>query len=424
MTESLIAVVEWSPGKVRAYNPATRQSATDETVDGALRKVGAPSKVGLCLSRRISFVREARLPDVEKHQARMVLDLRLDDIFPAMGSSLSFDFVMGAHRYDDGVQTTVTAVPSETLRQAKAEVKAAGAEVAWTAPVALGSIAVGGAYAPQAYAVAESDGEFLNIDVVRHGSLVFARSILDPVDSAARSAELARTVAASGVSDVVPVSVNGMELIGGRPGGGHGPLEAMAEHDGAVLDVVTPEEAQKTIKAASSAKNRLALLLWLGVVCVGGLVWNDRMDAADAVSAISSKDASQKQKARDVINVVNGALNTESTKRERVMLGFAPAQQPSDVLSVVANAVPNGAWLTGATFERGKMLQVRGVALRSDAVGDFTTALALDDRFRDVKLVFSNNAEIESTPVVQFAITMHVVGNLPLDDKDVRRKPE
>ena len=40
----------------------------------------------------------------------------------------------------------------------------------------------------------------------------------------------------------------------------------------------------------------------------------------------------------------------------------------------------------------------------------------MESRFRNVQLIFANNAEIEGTPVVQFAITAHVVGNFPLVD--------
>ncbi len=420
MTETQLAVVEWAPDRVRAYNPATNQSATGKTVEEALQKVGRPTRVGLCLSRRISFVRESRLPDVDKNQAKMVLQLRINEMFPSVGDGVSFDFVMGEHRYDDGLQTTVVAVPSETLRNAISQIGGAGAKVVWTAPVALGSISVGRAYAPQAYAVIESDGDFLNIDVIRHGSLVFCRSVLDPHEPQARSAEVVRTLAACGITDAIPVSVNGLDLPSASHGSGSDALSAMADHDPATLNVLTPEAAEKISKAGTGAKNRLALHLWLGVVCSAALVWSDRMDASDAITAVTSKEGAARAKAQGAIDVVGKAIASENSKTERIMLGFEPSQPTSEVLTVVSNALPSGAWITGVLFERGKPLQVRGVALRSDVVSDYTSALALDSRFRDVKLVFANNAEIESTAVVQFSVTMHVVGNLPLDDKDIK----
>ncbi len=76
--------------------------------------------------------------------------------------------------------------------------------------------------------------------------------------------------------------------------------------------------------------------------------------------------------------------------------------------------MPEGAWLTGLTWERGKPIQIRGTALNSDLVSELIASLAVNERLRDVELQYANDGEIETTPVVQFNVTAHVVGNLPL----------
>jgi hypothetical protein len=40
--------------------------------------------------------------------------------------------------------------------------------------------------------------------------------------------------------------------------------------------------------------------------------------------------------------------------------------------------------------------------------------LGANGRFRDVKLVFANAADIGTTPIVQFNLTADAVGNLPM----------
>ena len=420
--ETQYTVIEWSPDKVRAYDPVAKQTVTDSSVADALRRVGGPGIVGLCLSRRVAFLRESRVPDVHKDQARAILQLRVEDIFPSMGEGVSFDFAIGAHRYDDGRLTTVSAVGSEMLRRAVKEVHDAGAKVAWTAPVALRAAALAEAYSSDAIAVVESDGEFLNIDIVRHGSVVFSRSVLDPGDGPARRSEVARTLAACGVSDAVTVGVKGTDISSEVQSVQEGTLAAMASHDPTVFNVLTPEETAKAARAGTSIKTRLALLLWLAVVCVGGLVFNDRANAADAIADKSSSEQKKRARAQDNVDIVSKAVGSDETKVDRILLAFAPAQTLSEVIKIVSNTLPSGAWLTGLTFERGKIVQIRGTAVRGAAVSEYTAALAQDVRFRDVKLVFANNAEIETTPVVQFAVTAHIVGNLPLEDKDIKRK--
>jgi hypothetical protein len=95
-------------------------------------------------------------------------------------------------------------------------------------------------------------------------------------------------------------------------------------------------------------------------------------------------------------------------------LAFEPKQRLGDVTFLVNNLCPEGLWLTGLTIERGKLALIRGTAINGEAVYKYLDRLTTQDRFRDVKLVFANNGQIEKVSVVQFSISAHVVGNLPL----------
>jgi Tfp pilus assembly protein PilN len=85
-------------------------------------------------------------------------------------------------------------------------------------------------------------------------------------------------------------------------------------------------------------------------------------------------------------------------------------------LALASALAPSDVWLTGVTFERGKPLLVRGTALSGASVAAYLQSLSGQSRFRDVKLVFANDATIETTQVQQFSISAHAVGNLPLTD--------
>lgn len=420
--EGNIAVVEWSLGLARAYNPATRQTATAPTLAEALTKVGAAGPVGLCLGRRVSFVRETHVPAVDKSELRLIVNVQLESLFPAVRTELAFDYDLGTQRYDDGVQATVCAVPADNLRLAIGQVVAAGASVAWTAPTALGAIHVARLAGHDDAIVVEEEGGFLHLDIVRHGMLVYSRSAVAPASREERQAEVSRTLASYGLPSAAVIAVGETDLGTDVRTAKEGTLEAMSAHDKAEINIELPEAIVGKIKRASAAKSRLALFLWLAVLCVAGLAYIDREEAARAAAEIESKRDREVKGLDTTVGLYTTELERLNSTSESLDLAFQPAQTVGDVLTLVSNSAPSEIWLSGITFERGKPLQVRGVALSGEAVSAYVSALALETRFRDVQLVFANNSEIDGRPVVQFAITAHVVGNLPLDeDRGTRR---
>ena len=70
--------------------------------------------------------------------------------------------------------------------------------------------------------------------------------------------------------------------------------------------------------------------------------------------------------------------------------------------------------MTGVTLERGKLIQIRGTAKTSEIVSQYMLMLQAEPQLRDVRLVFANNAAIETNQVVQFRYSAFTVCKLPL----------
>ena len=418
-----IAVIEWEPDRIRAYNPATRQSASAPTVGEALHGVGSPSTVGLCLGRRTVLVRETHTPAAAKTDARLVVLLQMERLFPAMQNDLAFDMMVGRHMHEDGLQTTVAAAKADTIRAALKSTESAGVGVAWVAPVSLGAQGVASLSSVTDAVVAEAADGFLRLDVVRHGQLIYSRAVIDPGEPDARADEVARTLAASGMPDADVLAVAGTEIGGSVREGKGSTLEAMASHTASDLDIELPEHTARIVKRKASARLVVAAVLWLAALSAAGLSWMDRSDAAAAVAKVNSEKAKESREATNALDSARSGLKSALATQDSLKLAFAPAQPVYDVLTIVSNSVPaREAWLTGLTYERGKDIQIRGVAVPGDAVSQFTAGLALDDRFTEVKLAYASNAKIEDTAVVQFSVTAHVVGNLPLMKKKTSRR--
>ena len=421
-TDAGFAVIEWEPDRVRAYNPAADQSASAATAAEALRSVGSPASVGLCLGRRAALVRETHTPAVEKSDARLVVQLQLERLFPAMQDDLAFDLMVGGHMHEDGLQTTVAAAKAETIREALRSVEPAGVRVEWVALAALGAPRVAARSSVKDAVVAEAADGFLRLDVVRHGQLIYSRAVIDPGNADARAAEVARTVAASGLPDAAVLAVAGTEIGEGVREIAEGTLEAMASHTASDLHIELPEQAARVAKRRSSARSMAATLLWLAAVSAAALSWMARDDAATAAAKVEGEQSRKVRQAQVALDTAQAGLQSARAVHGSLELAFAPAQPVCDVLTLVGNSVPEDAWLTGLTYERGKDIQIRGVALQGSAVSRYTAGLALDERFTEVKLAYASNSEIEDTPVVQFSVTAHVVGNLPLVEKKSSRR--
>jgi Tfp pilus assembly protein PilN len=187
------------------------------------------------------------------------------------------------------------------------------------------------------------------------------------------------------------------------------------------IDLRLPEDVERERRKGKSRRQRQSMLLAL---------------ASAALLFYVASDESDKLAARDVYQrKIQGTITTlkksqdlaetdaqKATKNSNTLaLAFQPAQRLGDAIALVTNRVPDGVWLSGVTVERGKLLIVRGTAKTSDAVAAYMQNLTQEPRLRDVKLVYSNNGQIQQTPVQQFSLSAFPVGNLALFDPTAKK---
>ena len=415
-----IPVIEWSRNGVRAYDPLADQTVVGADAGEALAKIGHPPVVGLCLGRRASFVREFYTPNVSREDARTVIQLQLEQLFPLDPADVAFDFWPSDELTSEGRITTVAAASGETLRAARKAVEEAGAKIAWSAPSAVGSASLAGD-AAEAVIVDAHNGD-LTLDVVKRGKVVHSRIVTDPGDVDGRIAELERTIAAASLNGAVVLVVPGVDLGSGTTSTDGSVLQAMASHSAGLLDIELPEHYAKRTKRSIQNRARLAVVLWAAVLIVGAFFYLGRYDAAKVISDATAVADRRQSTAEAALAARRDSLNSATRQVSVLNQAFAPSQPAVDVLTLVSNSMPEGAWLTGLTWERGKPLLIRGTALNRDLVSELIASLAVNERLRDVELQYANDGEIETTPVVQFNLTAHVVGNLPLAEMTRRTR--
>ncbi|MGC8833510.1 MAG: pilus assembly protein PilM [Armatimonadota bacterium] len=84
-----------------------------------------------------------------------------------------------------------------------------------------------------------------------------------------------------------------------------------------------------------------------------------------------------------------------------------------DVIREISDRAPQGVWLTGITFEKGKPLTVRGAALSHTLAATYADELKRSPCFVEVNAGYSNEVTIGDKKIVQFSITGVVKGNEP-----------
>lgn len=410
---SHLPIIEWSPENCLALDPSTGQISQHVTPTEALRAIGSPKRINLALGRRQYFQRSLRLPDLDIDEVRNLVRFRLEELFPVPPNELAFDIHPTESIDSEGREFVVFATRAETLKQARALFQHAGSKIESMIPAGLGSILCGDPGISSLVIAPCAEGT--SFDVITRGNIDSSRVTHSLSTTAEMETEIRRNIAAGGQSSTAPLAHDSLrELVSPnvRTFSEH-PLSKVAHHPTSI-NLRLPEDLAKAAGAKLGARKRLVGIL-AGSLCIAGVfTWM----AHDEDSAAYAKVQTDYNGKVDRINARIGRIRTESTKIEEQMQlvsdGLQPRQSIGDILTIAANATPDGLWLTGASIERGKDLSVRGTALSNAQVAAFVDTLSATPRLREVKLAFSNNNNIGDTPVVQFSVTAHVVGNLPL----------
>ena len=421
-------VVVWSPGRVEAFDPLsgrTHVGASAVEIAGAL---GEGRVVVAAISRRNAFVRTARVPDATRHEIAQVLALTIANHVPVPAGDLAYDFRITDDVSADGRLIVIGAARIESLQAALADLAAAGLKATRVLPAAFGSELVAAHAGHKTCAVAEMTAEGLCIDLVTEGGVRYSRVAPTPADPALAANEVRRSFEIAGLPIGPVVAAGGLSLPGAQTVE-ETTLRALAMGADAIdIALESPETTAARRHSVEASRSRLAALLVGALLVMSGVVYFDYSEAATKAAA---SDAKYRAALRTVVSAKTAA-ETRATKAEALAKAldraFDPAQPYGDVLGVLAAQAPDGVWLTGISIERGKPLIVRGTALQNEAVSTYLDSLrlaaenapdgnAVHPRFRDVKLVVANNSNIEMIPVVQFSVSAHSIGNVPLVER-------
>jgi hypothetical protein len=420
---SLHPVIEWSPEACLVTDPATHAISSHVSPTEALASMGNPKRITLALGRRQVFVKAIRLPDVPLDEARNLLRFRLEDLFPLPAADVAYDLIATQDVNAEGREFVIFATKSETIKQARALFNHAGAKIDRIIPASLGSEKLGDSALSSIIIAPSSEG--IALDAIDRGHVIYSR-VAGPVTTQAEiEGEIARVSAASGLVNPTLIAHSSLqELVSPnvRISNEH-PLNLLSAMT-SELDLRLPEDLALASSSKLNSRKRLAFYLGLCCALAVGAAWWSRDDENTKVKKVQERYA----KRTDSLKRQTSLLATEITKLKghEIMVsdGIEPKQTLSDVVTIAANAAPDGLWLTGLNVERGKDLSVRGTALSNAQLAAFVDGLSASARLRDVKLAFSNINTIGETPVVQFSITAHVIGNMPLTDpkKDKRAR--
>ena len=431
------AVLMWDPEGATVLNP----DLTPRGVDLAALK-GARAVV--LLSRRLVQVRTAELPPASPEDLRQLVSLRLGDLFPAAPSDLAFvvaprtadrDAAGAAPETAPGL-TTVYAARQDDLKAIHAAARTNGFRIVATLPAAAGSALLCRELGLADALVAAPDGPHRNghssngtghhpvseigFDVVRSLATTLSRPV---APGSGLEGEARRTLMAAGAS-VLPIVATGDLRVDFADRSTVRQGAAALLEDPALwpaLDLVPDETRARLLAESRRRRHRQAYLILAASLLVAGYVANDRANRAGEVERRQKKLNAEVKRYENVLTMEtsrNTKLDPQASLFERA---FTPAQRASDVVYLLASRLPPDAWLTNVTFDRGKPLQIRGTAKTSAAVIAYVRALGTERRLRDVRLSFANVGEIETKPIVNFALTAFPVGNIPLEEPKKRR---
>jgi hypothetical protein len=413
-----LPVIEWSTSTVTLYDPQTRQYHVGASIKELVPFMGSAKRVVVALSRRSSFVRTLRVPDAAKSQVAQVIQLQLPGLLPIPAGEIAFDFKLSKEVTSEGRMAIVAAVSVANLTQIRSECKSLGVEPTLIVPVAFGSWLLAQSLDLTQCAVVEHVNEGLAIDIVSDGDLRYTRVVPFPKNNEGIESEVCRTFSVAKVPCSHIVAAGGLTFAGADTTVASRSLDVFGSGFLTRLDIniELPDAVEARKKKSLYVRGRTAIMIWLAAIVLGLVLLQFRSDLADQVaSGMAHYNSSHNQLDKTLASVKSKATSEEALQ-STLLTAFQPAQLPSDVVAAFSKWVnPSKMWIGGFTFERGKPLLLRGTAMDSDTVAAFVQALAIDPRFRDVKLVFANNGTVENKPVVEFSIQAHVIGNLPVN---------
>jgi hypothetical protein len=417
-------LIKWSPGRVDVFDPTTRSVSSGTALGDCLNGHTAGREAVVAISQRSTFLRTLQVPSLSKEETAQILATELGPTMPLESGAYVFGFRLGGERSGAGRLAVVGAVKTATLRSIDRDCNEHGLKLRAVVPLAFGAWLAARERLLVQGAVVEADGASLTVDIVSEGELRYSRSVPLPHDRTEIDEEIARSFEIAEVETGPTLSPgNTIQADFADP---KSSLEHLADPhviDRLLFTLELPErvEARRT-KALGRVAQRAILTAVLAVVLVAlGAVKFQRVStkaAADQVALRSELVHSQNDQTRAVTDNL-GAQD----QRLLIDAAFKPAQSFSDVLRIVSDLAPSGIALTGVTLDRGKPIIIRGTATTSRAAAKYAARLNKEHRFRHMTLLSVNRTNSAHSQVVEFAISGHMVGNLPIDRVPTEAKP-
>jgi len=384
--------LEWTPDSVRAVNIQTGQKAEAANIAGLGSILSGQPQAIIGIGHSHIFLKSLRLPRATAADTRSILGVQIGQLFPLPADQLSFDFIPTEDQTVEGRLTVVAAMRASDLRHLRAELKQAGITAARILPVAL---------------AAASD----MVGPRRQGLVLGLRFSRVAPNSSDPLAEARKTLAAARTESLPLITVGSVNLPDAITSLD---TELSVLHEAPPFNFELSEDRVLEVRKQVAARTRLAVLMFLSALLLMVLVWANRSDAMAVVKhsqgvwarKLTTQESIQKAETAQTATVV-----AAQTTLERA---YKPGQPLSDITSVVDDSLAPGSWLTGLTIERGKPLDIRGMTKSAGDVTKLVNTLSASPRFRDVRLVFANSAQIGKVPVVQFDVSAVCVGNLPM----------
>ncbi|MEZ5164226.1 MAG: hypothetical protein R2688_10890 [Fimbriimonadaceae bacterium] len=198
-------IVEWSPELVRITDSAGKTHEGLSLTDVA-RDANVSGAVVLGLGRRQVFEKKVALPNIPKEEARKILALRTQELFPLQGLDIAMDFEFTDETTTEGRIAVAYATPAHILRDALAAAKSAGLKVVAVTPVALGSVQMVREVGQSSAIVVQENAQGITLDIVENGKLVYSRVAHHSIDPQQIHSEIARTFQTAGMAELPVVS--------------------------------------------------------------------------------------------------------------------------------------------------------------------------------------------------------------------------
>lgn len=409
-------LIQWSGSSVRVYDPVTHESVTGPDIAECIGESKRGRDAVIAVAQRSSFVRSVPMPPVSADEVAKMLPIKVGPLLPLNAGEYVTGFRLA--RVQGGGQVAIVgAVKTDSLRRIYSAAASSGLNVRIVLPLAFGSWLAARARSLSDCAVVQQTEDSLNIDLIQHGELFYSRAAAPPESTAEVQEEISRTFSIAGVAPMPILALADSAV----PSDAVESREALAflmdvhALERQIFSFELPETVNKRRARAQNSTAQRAIAAALVAIALGGYAaWKrtqelDRYASEDSqIVADTNKQAPNEKAASVRKQNLDDSLTILDT-------AFEPAQTFSDVISVLGSHVSADTWFTGLSVGRGQPLIVRGLSTNGKVAAKYANELNKEDRFRGMKLLFATKSTIGKKSVEQFAVTGHVIGNLPID---------